>query len=110
MPFAASEGGLVFHIVGTAMITMWNIYSVHCLVQSRAYIQAYEEGAPHTGTEVREESNRYQKPPERTSTFGQVAWYAFGSVGLHIIDALLIMLMLGIIVAYEGTTIYNATR
>jgi len=35
------------------------------------------------------------------STFGKMAWYAFGPIGLHVIDGLMLCLMFGIIIACE---------
>ena len=42
-----------------------------------------------------------QSPPPGTSTYGRVAWYALGPIGLHIMDAALLVLLLGVVIAYE---------
>lgn len=89
IPFAATEGGILFNIFGLGLITMWNAYSVRCLAESRSYI------TQHKVDNGREE-------PMNTSTFGLMTWYAFGSSGLFFIDMMLVILMLGIVVAYEG--------
>jgi len=88
IPFAATEGGILFNIFGLGLITMWNAYSVRCLAESRSYI------TQHKVDNGREE-------PMNTSTFGLMTWYAFGSSGLFFIDMMLVILMLGIVVAYE---------
>lgn len=98
IPFAATEGGLVFHIIGLCFIAMWNSYSVHRLLESRSYIQNYKItlGANESFDDEKEEA------PKNTNEFGYVTWHAFGWAGLQLADSIMIMLMLGIIVAYEG--------
>jgi len=43
----------------------------------------------------------HQDGPHFSSTFGKVAWYAFGTIGSNTIDAIMMILMMGIVVAYE---------
>jgi amino acid permease len=97
IPFAAREGGLLFHIIGSSLVTIWNVYSVHRLIESRSYIEMHRESLNANG-------NVEQVPATTVNTnqFGLVTYYAYGSVGLHVIDSVMIMLMLGIIIAYEG--------
>jgi hypothetical protein len=45
-------------------------------------------------------------PPSGTSTFGKVAWFAFGHHGVHGLDFALVLLFFGIIMAYEGTYLF----
>lgn len=40
-------------------------------------------------------------PPDGTTTYGAVAWYAAGRKGLVLLDTLMILLFFGIVVAYE---------
>lgn len=94
IPYAANEGGIIFHIIGLGVITLWNLYSVHRLDQSRSYIKQ-KKGRDENGFQKRLE-------PDTNSAFGVIAWHAFGSVGLHFVDTILVLLMIGIIVAYEG--------
>eukprot|EP00979_Chaetoceros_neogracilis_P000057 scaffold17_cov259-Chaetoceros_neogracile.AAC.9 len=98
IPFAATEGGLVFHIIGLCFIAMWNSYSVHRLLESRSYIKNYKItlGANENFDDEKEEA------PKNTNEFGYVTWHAFGWAGLQLADSIMIMLMLGIIVAYEA--------
>lgn len=42
-------------------------------------------------------------PPDGTTTFGVVAWYAAGPKGLMMLDMLMMLLFFGIVLAYEGT-------
>lgn len=44
-------------------------------------------------------------PPSGTSTFGKVAWHAFGSWGLHFLDFIMISLFMGVIISYEDLLI-----
>lgn len=37
-----------------------------------------------------------------TDTFGNIAYFAFGKWGLNVMDALIFILMMGIIICYEG--------
>lgn len=98
IPFAATEGGLVFHIIGLCFIAMWNSYSVHRLLESRSYIKNFK-----TSLEANDSLDDEQKEaPKNTNEFGYVTWHAFGGVGLQIVDSIMIMLMLGIIIAYEA--------
>ena len=39
---------------------------------------------------------------ENTTLFGKVAFFAFGNFGLQFIDAMMMLLMFGIVIAYEG--------
>lgn len=145
LPFSASQGGFLFNIIGLFFITLWNIYSVDCLIKSFSYIQQHEAN-PRSCDNI--ERNRYnekidtamnmssrslpqnpevissnvtttkdrptvdddsidqtivahQDGPHFSGTFGKVAWYAFGPIGLNTIDAIMMILMLGIVVAYE---------
>jgi amino acid permease len=56
-------------------------------------------------TESLLEKPTQQQPPEGISTMGQVAWHAFGHVGLQLLDASMLFLLLGIIVAYVAGSI-----
>mmetsp|Transcript_9460 Transcript_9460/g.17798 ORF Transcript_9460/g.17798 Transcript_9460/m.17798 type:complete len:465 (+) Transcript_9460:72-1466(+) len=96
IPFAAKEGGLLFHIIGSLLVTFWNVYSVHRLIESRSYIETHIESA-NSCDSVKE----VLVPSINTNQFGFVTYYAYGSVGLHVVDSIMIMLMLGIIIAYE---------
>lgn len=96
IPFAAKEGGLLFHIVGSLLVTVWNIYSVHRLIESRSYIDMYRDGL-----DASENTEEASALPVNTNQFGVVTYYAYGPVGLHFVDSIMIMLMLGIIIAYE---------
>lgn len=88
LPFACQQGGLVLHSIGLLGIAGWNLYSVHRLCQALEYLKA--------------DSNHPTIPPHGISTFGKVAWFAFGQHGVHGLDVLLVILFFGIIVAYEG--------
>jgi len=44
-------------------------------------------------------------PPEGTATYGRAAWYAFGPVGLHSLDTIMVVLLCGIVIAYQDALI-----
>lgn len=44
-------------------------------------------------------------PPRGTSTLGRVAWYAFSDAGLQALDVMMVILLLGIIVAYVSAVV-----
>lgn len=93
IPFAVTEGGILFSIIGLGLVTVWNIYSVDRMIESKAIIQRYTlslDGIENNG------------PNENTNELGLVTWYAFGDWGELSIDSIMISLMIGIIVAYEG--------
>jgi amino acid permease len=91
IPYAASEAGIIFHIIGLTFVTIWNSYSVHRLAESRSYVEKYTKDISQKHREF-----------ENINTFGIMAFHAFGSVGLYFIDSVLAILMIGIIIAYEG--------
>jgi hypothetical protein len=43
--------------------------------------------------------------PEGTATFGKVVWHAIGPSGVHLFDVIMIILLFGIIIAYEGKSV-----
>lgn len=96
IPFAASQGGLLFHILGLFVMTVWNIYSVHCLAESRMYVEGQKASFQDSADNIHR-----HKEPKNTNTFGMITWYALGSKGLHALDFILTLLMFGIMIAYE---------
>jgi len=96
-PFAAFEGGIALNSIGMCFIAMWNIYSVHRMLESKSYIEQYK-----INLDANESVEEQEKPPDNTNALGYVTWYAFGEAGLQFVDSILIMLMMGIIIAYEG--------
>lgn len=122
LPFAAQKGGLVFNMIGLGVIVVWNYYSADCLLKCLDHlprdITEGDGGCPdrnsteetYYGTiEVvscarnRDSMNiKVPGPPEGTTTYGIVAWHAFGNAGLMILDLLMIMLFVGLLIAYEG--------
>jgi amino acid permease len=118
LPFAAQQSGIGFFIIGTFGVALWNVYAVqrlcHCweVVQQR-HVDGYEEEEDddlddHNQAQPSSSSSfsNHTKPvivlpPEGTSILGQVTWYAFGNEGLFVMDILMIVLLFGIIVAYQ---------
>lgn len=101
IPFAAAEGGILFSIIGLGLVTVWNIYSVDRMIESKAIIQRYTLSLDRIGN---------NSPNENTNELGLVTWYVFGDRGLLSIDFIMISLMTGIIVAYEGRSVLFFTN
>ena len=144
LPFGASQGGILFNVIGLFSNTVWNIFMVNRLLKTLDYNQHHNIRSRICGDNKRNGSNERiikNSPmlictgeeicndntiligneivdnssidrmnmvnidePQSSDTFAKVAWYAFGSKGLHIIDAIMITLMIGIIVSYEGNS------
>ena len=90
LPFAAQQGGLFLNSVGLFGIAVWNLYSVDRLCRSIEDLESHED------------LTTANLPRFVSSTFGKVAWFAFGEKGVHGLDVVLVLLFLGIIVAYDG--------
>jgi amino acid permease len=131
LAFACQQSGVVLYVAGLLAIAAWNIFCIHRLVQCLAYIPEQHQHHPIVGerrgrehattklyylSEDEEAENSedetaegfllaQQHPPRGTSTFGKVAWYAFGSVGLQVFDIIFVLLLLGIIIAYVAGVI-----
>mmetsp|Transcript_37386 Transcript_37386/g.78849 ORF Transcript_37386/g.78849 Transcript_37386/m.78849 type:complete len:508 (+) Transcript_37386:95-1618(+) len=127
LPFAAEKGGLLFNVGGLVLIGLWNYYSANCLLRCLEHLPRDDkiELEERSLTELEQQSvygttdsnfgvnNQPKKtdssaridsmppPPEGTTTYGVVAWYASGSKGLVVLDLLMILLFFGILIAYE---------
>jgi amino acid permease len=91
LPYACQQGGLVLYSVGMIAIGAWNVFCMSRLVKCLDLLppalsadSAGGGGALHAGI----------------STFAKVAWYAYGDIGLHMVDGMMILLLIGIVVAY----------
>lgn len=122
LPYAATVGGLLFNIIGLCLIGLWNYYSSNCLLRCLDYLPTDYDDDIHqtekdninngqstaygaTNDSIIESTNREDRyvkhPPPGTTTYGQVAWYACGSTGLHILDILMLLLFFGLVISYE---------
>eukprot|EP00586_Coscinodiscus_wailesii_P017908 CAMPEP_0172512994 /NCGR_PEP_ID=MMETSP1066-20121228/248610_1 /TAXON_ID=671091 /ORGANISM="Coscinodiscus wailesii, Strain CCMP2513" /LENGTH=509 /DNA_ID=CAMNT_0013293045 /DNA_START=44 /DNA_END=1573 /DNA_ORIENTATION=+ len=122
LPYAASEGGIIFTIACIATISLWNAYTVDRLLRCLDFIESTndENGGGEVLMTKRDKSNNDAKCyggnddrnededaivtgtiPPGTSTFGQVAWHAFGIKGLFAVDCAMLILLLGVIIAYQ---------
>jgi len=101
LPYSAREGGLLVSIFGLAMISMWNIYSVDRLIKCVNLLPTLKSLKSLNNCITTENKD----PPIGASTYSKVAWHAFGSNGLHALDGLMILLSLGITIAYEDAII-----
>lgn len=145
LPYAASQGGYLFNVLGLILISLWNLFNVNRLIHCEELVrELYGDWSQHhqqncQGRRARHESrtSRHRRtgssmrklfrgmltdanindnevqwseenvlaeqncPPEGTSTYGRVAWYAIGPIGLHIMDASLLVLLCGVVIAYQ---------
>ena len=135
LPYGASEGGLLFNVIGLIIIGLWNLYSMDRLISCLDYISSENDDGSNlpkfptsNGKKSHRKTSSYRRrlykrmdsnrivideemvkddtpesePPKNTATFGKVAWYVFGTPGLWFFDTVMMILMLGIIVAYQG--------
>jgi len=90
LPYAAQKGGAVLNFFGLIGIASWNIYSVRRLCQA---LHLYQKHFRHEFRII------------NCSTFSKVAWFAFGTTGIHGLDVILVIVFLGIIIAYIDASI-----
>ena len=94
LPFAATQGGLLFNIIGLLLIGVWNYYSANCLLRCRIMCmeldcadndeQQYTSasyGAIEPNIKESATPRRYNSPPPGTTEYGKVAWHASGHKG-----------------------------
>ena len=85
LPFAAEQGGLAFHLVGLFLIAAWDYKGSTYLLRSHAIIQATINNQIYDGKEYGNTSGSDSKkrlpPPDGTTMYGTVAWYAAGPTG-----------------------------
>ena len=120
LPYAADRAGLLWNAVGLGLIGLWNYYCAECLLRcgrhvrtSSVGVRGLEEavlreelrprGYGSAGARVEVDGEKPAAPPEGTTAYGAVAWHAAGSRGLVVLDALMILLFFGILMAYEGS-------
>lgn len=100
LPFAAKEGGLFLFVIGILVLAAWSLYCVQRLCDCLKYLPAPDDDKSGADAEVPHRTTG--QPPEGTATFGRVAWYAFGKGGLEVVDAAMLLLLMGIAVAYTS--------
>ena len=92
LPFAATEGGLLFNIIGLLLIGIWNYYSANCLLRCMEYtIDSADNdeqqctptsyGAIESNIQESATTRRHHSPPPGTTAYGKVAWHASGYKG-----------------------------
>ncbi len=120
LPFAAEKGGLIFNVVGLALIASWNYYCSNCVLRCRECLpprikrgdsdsdierssagQQQLYGSVEGKEDLAQQSNKTKPPPDGTTSYAAVAWYAAGPVGLLVVDFLMLLLMVMLIIAYE---------
>ena len=109
LPFACQQGGLVLFGVGLGGVALWNVYSVQRLIACLDYlpVDAAENRAEEQESQETYESQQSHPPPE-ISMLGKVAWYAYGRAGVEVLDAMMMVLLLG--GAYVSCPSFGASR
>jgi hypothetical protein len=114
LPYAASQGGYICSTLGFILMALWNLYCVDRMLQCNhllhtinrlQQVRKLPRRTQSTSDDDDDESSSVDISnfiPSRTSTFGKVIWTAIGSVGLACYEIIMIVLLLGIIIAYEG--------
>jgi amino acid permease len=103
LPFACQQGGIVFFIIGLFAVGAWNVYSVHRLVQCLSYLPKSMQPSDSTINTTRNfpaPAPESQLPPEGIALMSQVAWFAFGPLGVQVLDGIMMVLFFGVITAY----------
>ena len=109
LPYAASQGGYVLSSIGFILMGLWNLYCVDRMIQCGDLLLAIMDQQQQTNAHkiIRKSSSEDSMIPSDTTlrafTFGKVVWAATGTTGLIFYDIIMVILMLGIIVAYEGS-------
>lgn len=120
LPFAAEKGGLIFNLIGLALIAGWNYYCADCVIRChdclppRRNNNIYDRGDTDTDTPEQQQQfygsvdsdqdlshDNRKPPPDGTTSYAAVAWYAAGPAGLLLVDLLMLMLTFMIVIAYE---------
>ena len=123
LPFAAEKGGLIFNVVGLALIAVWNYYCANCVLRCRDCLpriitckdsnsdverssarekQAYGSSIDDDQERLPQQRDNSRKPPpDGTTSYASVAWYAAGPAGVLVVDLLMLLLMVMLIIAYE---------
>jgi len=119
LPFAAEKGGLIFNVVGLALIAVWNYYCANCVlrcwdclhprikrgdldsdIERSSARQPQDYGSVEDQERLQQLDDR-KPPPVGTTSYASVAWYAAGPAGLLVVDLLMLLLMVMLIIAYE---------
>jgi amino acid permease len=116
LPYAASQGGYICSSLGFILMASWNLYCVDRMIQCSDLLHTIERQQQQANLEQRllrsnqstSDDDEASIPttnsriPSGTSAFGKVVWNAIGPTGLTCYEFVMIILLLGIIVAYEG--------
>jgi amino acid permease len=106
LSFACQQGGWILFSTGLLVVAAWNVYATQRLCQCLHYMPTDEDekrSAPVETTDTAEDSQLM--PPRGTVMLGRVAWYAYGTAGLLILDVMMFLLLIGIVTAYIAATI-----
>eukprot|EP00985_Skeletonema_marinoi_P028526 scaffold25169_cov122-Skeletonema_marinoi.AAC.4 len=102
LPFAAEKGGLIFNVVGLALIAVWNYYCANCVlrcwdclhprikrgdlesdVERSSARQPQDYGSAEDQEKLQQLDNR-KPPPVGTTSYASVAWYAAGPAAYEV--------------------------
>jgi len=117
LPYACKHGGLLLFVSGMFLISTWNVYCMNQLCDALEYLirlsENSAEAVDHSLLELEKKSFDVLRcckndriklrdlPPEGTSTFSKLGWYALGDFGRWSIELMMLMLLLFINIAFE---------
>jgi amino acid permease len=88
LPFAASQVECWLHVTGIILIALWSLSCVQRLLYSLDLVHFLKH------------SLKVIVPNECSGGLGEVAFFAFGKIGLHMMNLIFFLLLFMIIVAY----------
>ena len=107
------KGGVLLFVFGMFCIALWNVYCMKQLCEALEYLIRLAE-SPYEDSEGSMQAQEMgcwrcdrssikfrDPPPEGTSSFSKLGWYALGDLGLWSIDLMMLMLLLFINIAFE---------
>jgi len=125
LSYACRRGGATPFTAGMFAVAGWNAYGVQRLCSCLRYVPPEQddavassgdgEASPSSEVRAGENTNVAQKQgpqpnlplppspspaPRGTSTLGRVAWSAYGRRGLQLVDAMMVLLLVGIVTSY----------
>mmetsp|Transcript_10938 Transcript_10938/g.25900 ORF Transcript_10938/g.25900 Transcript_10938/m.25900 type:complete len:500 (-) Transcript_10938:20-1519(-) len=121
LPYACKQGGVLLFIFGMFLVAFWNVYCMKQLCDSLEYLVRlsdapieYANAMPIEDFKEGRCDNMFGQcnydrssikfrdpPPQGTSSFSKLGWYALGDLGLWSIDIMMLMLLAFIVIAFE---------
>ncbi|VEU41290.1 unnamed protein product [Pseudo-nitzschia multistriata] len=122
LPYACKQGGLLLFVSGMFFVVVWNVSCMKQLCDALEYlvrlaetpldfndISSVEDGRKNSLLDIIFRHCKHDRfsikfrdqPPEGTSSFSKLGWYALGNLGLWSIDIMMLVLLSFINIAFE---------